>query len=119
MAFIIKTLLGTSSTEYYYNTQERENTYRTYATNIRLTNITGSAATVFLSFYNDSASFSETFGIGAVLYGVSIPANESIEIGDRYLGENDKIFAYSGTVNAIALSIDIVGVDGRYTPPLP
>lgn len=117
MAFIIKTLLSTSSTQYYYNTQEEENTYRTYATNIRFTNISGSAATVFLSFYNDSLS--ETFEIGAVVYGLSIPANESIEIQDRYLGENDKIFAYSGTADVIAMSIDIIGLDGRYEPTPP
>lgn len=117
MAYIIKALLPTTETEYYYNTQEGLNTYATYAKNIRLTNTSGSAATVFLSFYNSGVG--ESFESGAILYGYSIDANDSIELGERYLGADDKIYAYSGTADVIAMSIDIVGNDGRYVPPAP
>lgn len=113
MAYTIKVKLGTAATEYYRNVASQLSDLT--ATNITLCNITNVAATVFLSFTRKDADFNT----GAILFGYSVPANGFLKLeGDRRINPDQRIKAYSGTLNAIVLSIDIIGDTGEYTEPL-
>ena len=112
MAYIIKTLLPTASLKLYKNVKSDPNAEQVKATNIVLCNTSGSAVTVNLSFYNNLLG--EGFQTGAVVYGYSLAANQILALGDRIIYLDDEIFAFASTVDVIALSMDILGDDGRY-----
>ncbi len=113
MSFLIKALLSNSEVEYYKNVKDSATVT---ATRITLCNTSASPVTVNLSFYNEVKS--ETFEMGAVLFGKSIAANETLtEVLDRDMQPDDKLCAEASTADVIAMSVDIVGVDGRYEAP--
>ena len=115
MAYIIKALLATTETQYYKNTQDR-NTTELLCTNMTVCNTSSSPVDVSLSFYE---VVNQAFETGAVLFETSIPANESIEIQNRILYQDDIISAKASVADVASLSIDIIGVTGRYLPPTP
>jgi len=117
MAYIIKSLLPTSSLEFYKNVKDSFPQIALTATNIVLCNTSGSAVTVFLSFFN--AALGETFATGAVLYGYSLVANSTLLVNDRIIYLDDTVNAYAGTVDVVSLSMDIINDEGRYITPLP
>lgn len=113
MAYTIKVKLGIAAVEYYRNVHSTVADLT--ATNITLCNITALAATGFLSFTRKD----QDFNTGAILFGYSIPANSFLKIeGDRKINPDQRIKAYSGTLNAIVLSIDVLGDEGEYAEPV-
>lgn len=112
MCYTIKAELQTSAVTYYKNVIEK--TPDLIATNITVCNITGTPATVFLSFTNKDLVF-ET---GSILSAYSLGAHSFIQISDRRINPDQTIQAYSGTANAIILSVDILGDNGEYSPPV-
>lgn len=116
MPFVIKTKLPTTAEQFYKNTQDNEKTVLK-AVNIRLCNLTSSPVEASLSFY--CAVEGQAFEDGAVLFQQEIPANETVDIPDRYIYIDDIIEGYAGASDSISLSIDIEGDNGRYLAPLP
>jgi hypothetical protein len=112
MAYIIKSLLPDAEASFYKNFKD-DNIIQLTAKNISFCNTSGSAALVYLSFYNPNQG--ETFESGAILFGVSIDANEYLNLQlERDIYTDDEIFAYSGTSDVISMSIDIENDNGRY-----
>lgn len=116
MPFVIKAKLPTTALRYYKNTQD-DGDSELKAVNIRLCNLTAAPVSASLSFY--CADEGQVFGDGAVLFEQDIPANDAVEISDRYIYIDDIIEAYAGAADSISLSIDIEGDNGRYLPPAP
>ena len=115
MAANIKRLLSDTETEIFYNWNDLPGSKIT-AKNITLTNTSGSAVDVFLSFVVLSGLFIN----GAVLSEVSIPANDYISIGvtERLLQTDDSIRAYASVAGVVSLSIDFEGdIEQSDIPP--
>ena len=115
MSYLVKAILADAAVEYYRN---YTNDVVVIAKRITLCNTSASPVTVNLSFFNPLIS--ETFETGAVLFGKSIPANDSItEVIERELQSDDTISAYASVADVISLSVDIEGDKGRYIPTPP
>jgi len=114
MARTIKNLLSDVETEIFYNWEDRS-WVEVKAMNISLCNTSSSAVDVYLSF----TLLSGLFLTGAVLNGLTIPANETItlEATERIMNSDESIRAYASVADVVALSIDLMGVDPE--PPVP
>jgi hypothetical protein len=110
--YVIKRLLQTTAEELYKNLKDN-NVKVIIAKNISLCNTSGSAATASLSIRNST----ESFETGAILFEYALAAKETLILNtERIIQVDDVIEAYSGTIDVIALSIDVDGDEGRFTP---
>jgi len=104
----IKQLLPSTETEIFYNWEDRPNR-QIKAMNISVCNTSASPVDVYLSF----TLLSGLFLTGAVLNGLTIPANETItlEATERVMNMDESIRAYASVADVVALSIDLDGAE--------
>ena len=110
--YSIKAILTEDPILYYKNVQDGNK--HVTASNIVLSNVSASAAGVYLSFTRKD----QTFETGAILYKYSLPANSFLELKDRLLNPDQTIQAYCDTAEVVVLSVDILEPFGEYAETL-
>lgn len=99
---LVKQMLTTEKKKLYYQNSGME--YQK-AVSIIICNTSASAQLLYVVFGNDNDKNEKA---GAVVYGITLAANETMSLPDRYLAKGNTIIAWSDLDDAISFSADII-----------